>query len=232
MLEADRQSCAFRFPRAWLWCSQARGSTVRRGHVARRAIGATEAMLDARAPGGVAWADPRSRCFALDARWRGSPPSLWSPGFTPRRPRRRGDRTGTRGARPGGDVVTRRQGRVRHLDLRSAKQGLVHAEQRHPQRDLLPAHRHRGFARHSVRGVRRCHVHRPRGLLHEQAHGAGRSARARVPPDQHCHQRQVPHHQDLRHRSGPLGGAGRRPVRVAHRQAISACTCCTTSASG
>ena len=34
--------------------------------------------------------------------------------------------------------------------------------------------------------------------------------------------RQVPHHQDVRHRPGALGGAGRRAVRVAHRQAVRA----------
>ena len=70
---------------------------------------------------------------------RGSQPPARHPGI-PARPRR-----GHPGDKDGFGTAIRQ----------SAEQGLVHAEQRHAQRDLLPAHRHRGHPRHPVRRVRR-----------------------------------------------------------------------------
>ena len=131
----------------------------------------------------------------------------------PRRHRR------TRRPGKGRHLGGRRQGRLRHL-AEHGQQGLVHGQRRRPDRGLLPAHRHARDPRHPARGHRRRHLRRPRGRGHRAPHRAGRGPQPGLPPGQHGDLGQVPHHQDLRHRPRPLGGAGGRPVRVAHRQPV------------
>ena len=127
-----------------------------------------------RGAGGAAWR-PAERSEGLDPEWRWREPPSCSPSLRWHRPRTRRHtiRPPWRSMPPAHRAVRRcgpaGEDRLRYRS-RDSEQGLVHAEPRQGDRDVLPAHRHPERARLPVGDLRRVDVHRPRGPRHHPSH--------------------------------------------------------------
>ena len=119
-----------------------------------------------------------------------------------------------------------RQERRRHRAV-AGQPRLVHAQPRHPGRDLLSARRSGLHARlRPDRHRRRWLLRRGEARLHIRDRRAG-GRRAGLPAGQHPHRRPVPHHQGCADRPARRRGGPAHPARGARAARRCACSPCS-----